>query len=109
MVCQKKTVKTTSGHITPVGGNIFADLGFAPEEAAALQAESKRIILEKRNALLKQQERPLEADDLQRIAALSRKLSANHLAENEAMDSAISDGLDQRDQSAPDRGNVHEK
>jgi predicted XRE-type DNA-binding protein len=34
-------------HITPAGGNVFADLGFEPEEAAALQAESKRIISEK--------------------------------------------------------------
>lgn len=31
-------------HVTPVGGNIFADLGFEPEEAAALKAESERII-----------------------------------------------------------------
>ena len=38
--------KTT--HITPVGGNVFADLGFPPEEAAALQAESRRIIAEKK-------------------------------------------------------------
>jgi predicted XRE-type DNA-binding protein len=37
--------KTT--HITPVGGNVFADLGFAPEEAKALQEKSKRIISEK--------------------------------------------------------------
>ncbi len=33
-------------HITPVGGNVFADLGFEPEEAAALKAESQRIIFE---------------------------------------------------------------
>ncbi len=40
-------IETKSMHITPVGGNVFADLGFEPEEAAALQAESKRIISEK--------------------------------------------------------------
>ena len=34
-------------HITPVGGNIFADLGFEPEEAAKLLAESDAIISEK--------------------------------------------------------------
>jgi predicted XRE-type DNA-binding protein len=34
-------------HITPVGGNVFADLGFEPEEAAELLAESRRIISEK--------------------------------------------------------------
>ena len=38
---------TKSMHITPAGGNIFADLGFDTEEALALQAESKRIIAEK--------------------------------------------------------------
>ncbi len=41
------SIETKSAHITPVGGNVFADLGFGPEEAAALQAESKRIISEK--------------------------------------------------------------
>ena len=34
-------------HITPIDGNIFADLGFEPEEAAKLQANSNRIISEK--------------------------------------------------------------
>ena len=34
-------------HITPVGGNVFADLGFDPKEAATLQAASRRIISEK--------------------------------------------------------------
>lgn len=41
------SIEIRSRHITPVGGNAFADLGFEPEEAAALQAESKRIISEK--------------------------------------------------------------
>ncbi|PKY09942.1 XRE family transcriptional regulator [Acidithiobacillus marinus] len=41
------TIETQSMHITPVGGNVFADLGFAPEEAATLKAESQRIISEK--------------------------------------------------------------
>ena len=41
------SIETKSMHITPVGGNVFADLGFEPEEAASLQAESKRIISEK--------------------------------------------------------------
>lgn len=34
-------------HVTPVGGNVFADLGFAPDEAVRLKAESDRIIAEK--------------------------------------------------------------
>lgn len=33
-------------HITPVGGNIFADLGFEPDEAAKLLAETDAIISE---------------------------------------------------------------
>lgn len=38
---------STLGHITPAGANIFADLGFAPEEAAMLLEESNKIISEK--------------------------------------------------------------
>ena len=34
-------------HVTPVGGNIFADLGFEPDEAARLLAETDAIISEK--------------------------------------------------------------
>ena len=34
-------------HITPVGGNVFADLGFEPEQARVLKAASQRIISEK--------------------------------------------------------------
>ena len=41
------SIETKSMHITTVGGNVFADLGFEPEEAAALKAESQRIISEK--------------------------------------------------------------
>jgi predicted XRE-type DNA-binding protein len=41
------SIETKSMHITAVGGNVFADLGFEPEEAAALKAESQRIISEK--------------------------------------------------------------
>ena len=38
---------TKSAHITPVDGNVFADLGFDPGEAAKLQAHSQNIISEK--------------------------------------------------------------
>lgn len=38
---------TKSTHVTQVGGNIFADLGFDPEEALTLRAESIRVISEK--------------------------------------------------------------
>jgi predicted XRE-type DNA-binding protein len=40
-------IRTDAAHITPVGGNVFADLGFDDEEAKTLQAESQRIITEK--------------------------------------------------------------
>ena len=35
------------GHITPVSANIFAELGFEPNEAAKLLEESNKIISEK--------------------------------------------------------------
>lgn len=41
------SIETKSMHVTPAGGNVFADLGFEPEEAVALKAESQRIISEK--------------------------------------------------------------
>lgn len=31
---------TASAHVTPVGGNVFADLGFESQEAAALKLAS---------------------------------------------------------------------
>ena len=46
---------TQTAHITPANGNIFADLGFAPEEAAALLARSRQIIDEKLQAKADQQ------------------------------------------------------
>jgi len=41
------SIETQSTHMTPAGGNVFTDMGFEPEEAAALQAETQRIITEK--------------------------------------------------------------
>ncbi|WP_432745154.1 XRE family transcriptional regulator [Methylobacter sp. G7] len=41
------SIETKSMHITPADGNVFADLGFEPAEAAELQANSNRIISEK--------------------------------------------------------------
>ena len=51
------SIEIESGHITPADGNVFADLGFAPEEAAALKATSQRIIAEK---LIQKRQQPLE-------------------------------------------------
>jgi hypothetical protein len=39
-------IETGSSHITPADGNVFADLGFEPEEAARLLAESEKKIAE---------------------------------------------------------------
>lgn len=41
------SIDVKSAHITPIGGNVYADLGFSPEDAAALKAQSLRIISEK--------------------------------------------------------------
>ena len=41
------SIETKTLHITPVGGNIFADLGFEPGEAARLLAETDHAISEK--------------------------------------------------------------
>ncbi len=35
------------GHTTPVGGNVFADLGFDEAEASALQAQVREVIAKK--------------------------------------------------------------
>lgn len=40
-------------HVTPVGGNIFADLGFEGDEAVAFLLESRREIARKMGAALR--------------------------------------------------------
>ena len=40
-------MSTQPKHVTAINGNIFLDLGFLPEEASTLQAESNQIISEK--------------------------------------------------------------
>lgn len=42
------TIDTLLRHITPADGNIFLDLGFPPEEASTLLAETDKVISEKR-------------------------------------------------------------
>jgi predicted XRE-type DNA-binding protein len=41
------TPDNLAGHVTPVGGNVFADLGFDPAEAAALYEQSEKAIAKK--------------------------------------------------------------
>jgi predicted XRE-type DNA-binding protein len=36
-----------AGHITPAGGNVFADLGFDKAEATALQQQMREVIAKK--------------------------------------------------------------
>lgn len=43
----KMKIETKSAHITLVGDNLFSDLGFGPEQSAALKANSQWIISEK--------------------------------------------------------------
>ena len=40
------SVDTKTMHITPVGGNVFADLGFEPEDAAKMLVEIDKAISE---------------------------------------------------------------
>lgn len=44
MVAGQRETSSCVGHVTPAGGNIFLDLGFPPDEAARLLAESNREI-----------------------------------------------------------------
>lgn len=66
------TIDTKSAHITPVGGNVFADLGFNAEDAAALKAESQRIISEKlaiKHSLMTELAGWMEAEKLKQAEA----------------------------------------
>lgn len=44
MVTGQSETPSWVGHVTPADGNIFLDLGFPPDEAARLLAESNREI-----------------------------------------------------------------
>lgn len=62
-------------HITPVGGNIFADLGFSPKEAARLLSESGAVITQKlalRAALIAELVTWMEAEQLTPAEAATR-------------------------------------
>lgn len=66
------SLETQSMHITPAGGNVFADLGFEPAEAAALKAESQRIISEKlaiRHSLMTELAQWIKAQELKQAEA----------------------------------------
>lgn len=40
----KEEIDVASRHITPAGGNVFADLGFSENEAQSLHADSQAKI-----------------------------------------------------------------
>ncbi len=66
------TIDTKSSHVTPVGGNVFADLGFDPKEAQLLKAASDRIISEKlaiKTALMTELALWIESKDLKQAQA----------------------------------------
>lgn len=66
------STETKSTHITPAGGNVFADLGFEPQVAAALKAESQRIISEKlaiKEALMSELAHWIETQQLKQTEA----------------------------------------
>lgn len=44
MVAGQRETSSCVGHVTPADGNIFLDLGFPPDEASCLLAESNRVI-----------------------------------------------------------------
>ena len=59
-------------HVTPVGGNIFADLGFEPDEAARLLAETDAVISEKlaiKNSLMTELTNWIESKHLKQAEA----------------------------------------
>lgn len=60
------------GHITPVSANIFAELGFEPNEAAKLLEESNKIISEKlfiKESLMTELAVWIEEKDLKQVDA----------------------------------------
>ena len=71
---------TKLGHITSAGANIFADLGFEPDEAVRLLEESNKIISEKlsiKESLMTElavwiEERELKQADAAQILGVTR-------------------------------------
>lgn len=67
-------------HVTPADGNIFLDLGFEPEEAAAMLAEVRREVAQKKAikfALMSQlkdwiEESSLKQEDAAKILGVTR-------------------------------------
>ncbi len=62
----------TTTHITPADGNVFSDLGFEPEIAKELKAESLRMIAEKtviKNALMTELTTWIELKELKQAEA----------------------------------------
>ncbi|MHB1117821.1 hypothetical protein [Sideroxydans sp.] len=58
-----KKTENGSQHITPANGNVFLDLGFEPEEAARLLAETDKEIMAKRASAVLQRPESTSPDD----------------------------------------------
>ncbi|RZS42063.1 Xre family transcriptional regulator [Limnobacter thiooxidans] len=68
----KMKIETKSVHVTPVGDNLFADLGFGPGQSAALKADSQRIISEKliiKNSLMGELAKWIDENQLKQVEA----------------------------------------
>lgn len=72
--------KSIIGHITPADGNVFLDLGFPPEEAAAMLAASNEEIRlkllaqqSKANATYKPDDGHLTAEELRQVQERAQK------------------------------------
>ena len=74
--------KTT--HITPADGNVFADLGFSPAEAAELKAHSSALIAAKEAAELKAHSSALIAAKEAAAAAIGGWIAENGLKQAQA-------------------------
>ena len=66
------TIDTQVRHVTKAGANLFQELGFAPDEAARFQAESKQQIND--TQVLKEQ----------LMGELSKWINDNHLKQAQA-------------------------
>lgn len=65
-------IDTAIRHVTKPDANLFAELGFSAEEAAALQAESERTISEKlaiKNTLMDELANWIQSQDLKQAEA----------------------------------------
>lgn len=86
---QEPTADTGISHITPAGGNVFADLGFPPEEAALLKAETDAGISRARLHRL-----PGSKSYLARVRAAAEQLAGLATAKTDDFKLALLNSID---------------